>query len=107
MRSIIDLCMKHPEGKYVLVKDPNKVRPCFTLFPATESHPILGDRADPTRGTFPPTFHAFVRLKSRKRFINPLVRQPVIRLYSVPANAFTEEEEEEGAEDVDEPELVA
>lgn len=55
-RAIIDLCMKHPEGKYVLIKDPNK---------------------------------------------------PVIRLYSVPANAFTEEEEEEGAEDVYEPEIVA
>lgn len=55
IRAVIDLCMKHPEGKYVLVKDPNK---------------------------------------------------PVIRLYSVPANAFTEEEEEEGAEDVEEPEIV-
>jgi hypothetical protein len=26
IRAIVDLCMKHPEGKYVLVKDPNKVR---------------------------------------------------------------------------------
>ena len=25
IRAIIDLCMKQPEGKYVLVKDPNKV----------------------------------------------------------------------------------
>ena len=29
IRAIIDLCMKHPEGKYVLVKDPNKVRSRF------------------------------------------------------------------------------
>jgi translation initiation factor 3 subunit D len=25
VRTITDLCMKYPEGKYVLVKDPNKV----------------------------------------------------------------------------------
>lgn len=24
VRTIVDLCMKMPEGKYVLVKDPNK-----------------------------------------------------------------------------------
>lgn len=24
VRSVIDMCLKHPEGKYVLVKDPNK-----------------------------------------------------------------------------------
>lgn len=96
--------MKHPEGKYVLVKDPNKVRSYCSL----PCHPLLGDRTDPPSGIFPPTFfHAFIQLKSRKQFIHPLVRQPVIRLYSVPANAFTEEEEEEGAEDADELELVA
>jgi translation initiation factor 3 subunit D len=27
VRTVTDLCMKMPEGKYVLVKDPNKVRP--------------------------------------------------------------------------------
>lgn len=56
VRNIIDLCMKQPEGKYVLVKDPNK---------------------------------------------------PVIRLYAVPPNAFTEVEEDEGADDVEEPESTA
>ena len=25
VRSVADMCMKMPEGKYVLVKDPNKV----------------------------------------------------------------------------------
>jgi len=25
VRTIADLCLKHPEGKYVLIKDPNKV----------------------------------------------------------------------------------
>jgi len=44
VRTITDLCMKQPEGKYVLVKDPNR---------------------------------------------------PVIRLYSVPMTAFTNEDEEE------------
>jgi len=32
VRAIIDLCMKQPEGKYVLVKDPNKVHPNFAPF---------------------------------------------------------------------------
>lgn len=32
VRTVTDLCMKMPEGKYVLVKDPNKVRP-FSLCP--------------------------------------------------------------------------
>ena len=25
VRTIVDLCLKHPDGKYVLIKDPNKV----------------------------------------------------------------------------------
>ena len=29
VRTVTDLCMKMPEGKYVLVKDPNKVRLTF------------------------------------------------------------------------------
>lgn len=29
VRTVTDLCMKMPEGKYVLVKDPNKVRSYF------------------------------------------------------------------------------
>ncbi|QRV72588.1 eukaryotic translation initiation factor 3 subunit 7 [Ceratobasidium sp. AG-Ba] len=48
VRTVADLCMKQPEGKYVLVKDPNR---------------------------------------------------SVIRLYGVPMNAFTGEEEEEVAEE--------
>ncbi|QRV87462.1 eukaryotic translation initiation factor 3 subunit 7 [Ceratobasidium sp. AG-Ba] len=48
VRTVADLCMKQPEGKYVLVKDPNR---------------------------------------------------SVIRLYGVPMNAFTGEEEEEAAEE--------
>jgi hypothetical protein len=28
VRTVTDLCMKMPEGKYVLVKDPNKVGNC-------------------------------------------------------------------------------
>jgi hypothetical protein len=96
--------MKHPEGKYVLVKDPNKVRSRFALSslqPKATPSWVIGPISP--GGTF---LHAFIQLKSRKQFIHPLVRQPVIRLYSVPANAFSEEEEEEG-EDVDVPDLVA
>jgi translation initiation factor 3 subunit D len=31
VRTVIDLCMKQPEGKYVLVKDPNKVGFCALM----------------------------------------------------------------------------
>ncbi|CAG8652483.1 15069_t:CDS:2 [Acaulospora colombiana] len=47
VRTVVDLCLKHPEGKYVLIKDPNKA---------------------------------------------------VIRLYAVPLDAFTKEED--GDEDI-------
>lgn len=61
--------MKLPEGKYVLVKDPNKVR-FLPIFPGI----IL-----------------IIRL------------QPVIRLYSVPPEAFTNENDnEDGAEEEEE-----
>lgn len=26
VRTLVDLCLKQPEGRYILVKDPNKVR---------------------------------------------------------------------------------
>jgi translation initiation factor 3 subunit D len=32
VRTVADLCLKMPEGKYVLVKDPNKVRFYLHLF---------------------------------------------------------------------------
>ena len=41
VRTVADLCLKMPEGKYVLVKDPNKVRfyvPSFVARFATLSH---------------------------------------------------------------------
>lgn len=31
VRTVTDMCLKMPEGKYVLVKDPNKARLCFLL----------------------------------------------------------------------------
>jgi len=33
VRTVADLCLKMPEGKYVLVKDPNKVRSHPPLLP--------------------------------------------------------------------------
>ena len=33
VRTVTDLCMKQPEGKYVLVKDPNKVRASKSFVP--------------------------------------------------------------------------
>jgi hypothetical protein len=32
LRSIIDLCLSQPDGKYLIVKDPNKVRACCAFF---------------------------------------------------------------------------
>lgn len=33
VRTVTDLCMKMPEGKYVLVKDPNRVSSLITGIP--------------------------------------------------------------------------
>ncbi len=43
VRTVADLCLKMPEGKYVLVKDPNKVCPlvCFTAFLGRDSGALL------------------------------------------------------------------
>jgi hypothetical protein len=40
VRTVADLCLKMPEGKYVLVKDPNKVSgyPCFVDCVAVTAH---------------------------------------------------------------------
>jgi Eukaryotic translation initiation factor 3 subunit 7 (eIF-3) len=40
VRTVADLCLKMPEGKYVLVKDPNKVGvyPCFVVCVAVLAH---------------------------------------------------------------------
>jgi hypothetical protein len=40
VRTVADLCLKMPEGKYVLVKDPNKVSvyPCFEVWVAVLAH---------------------------------------------------------------------
>jgi hypothetical protein len=96
VRTVADLCLKMPEGKYVLVKDPNKVSVYPWLcglyrgagaFKRHSEFPGLPDGA-------PSTVPMVVLLGcSRSLFL-----QPVIRLYAVPFSAFTgEEEEEEGA----------
>jgi hypothetical protein len=40
VRTVADLCLERPEGKYVLVKDPNKVSiyPCFVVCVAVPAH---------------------------------------------------------------------
>lgn len=53
VRTIADLALSRPEGKYVLVKDPNHVSPPSNFFVS------LG-----------------------------LTRQPTLRMYQVPENAF-------------------
>jgi translation initiation factor 3 subunit D len=62
VRTVTDLCMKMPEGKYVLVKDPNKV---------------ISIKNN----------HYVVQLTDK-------LPKPVIRLYSVPLAAFTNDDEE-------------
>jgi translation initiation factor 3 subunit D len=38
VRTITDLCMKMPEGKYVLIKDPNKVALSVHFAPYSHAH---------------------------------------------------------------------
>jgi hypothetical protein len=40
VRTVADLCLKMPEGKYVLVKDPNKVSvyQCFVVCVTVTAH---------------------------------------------------------------------
>lgn len=38
VRTITDLCMKMPEGKYVLIKDPNKVALSAHFTPYSHAH---------------------------------------------------------------------
>jgi translation initiation factor 3 subunit D len=66
VRTIADLALKQPEGKYVLVKDPNNVS---TVPPHRVVCFIRACFAD------------FARV----------ILQPMIRLYSVPDNAFDAE----------------
>lgn len=96
VRTIADLCFKQPEGKYVLLKDPNKVRcllcfPCLSSFlyspseSSTRPCPVVASLAGPRSRTSKPD----CRLYS-------LFQQPVVRLYRVPYDAF------ETVEDVEE-----
>lgn len=77
VRTIADLCLKQPEGKYVLLKDPNKVRSalCF-LHPPSQHFP---HPCNP-RGLFRDRVCGALTLPSGP--------QPVIRLYAVPYDAF-------------------
>lgn len=45
VRTIVDLCMKQPEGRYILVKDPNKVRSPLVDLCLTWMHVMLTARA--------------------------------------------------------------
>ena len=67
VRTVTDMCMKMPEGKYVLVKDPNKVK-------ASQS----------TCQTF------IVHVVNYYQFF----LQPVIRLYAVPASTFAGDDDD-------------
>lgn len=51
VRTIVDLCMKHPDGKYVLIKDPNKVRTDLLSRPLRRLIPPLACCASVFRST--------------------------------------------------------
>jgi hypothetical protein len=96
VRTVADLCLKMPEGKYVLVKDPNKVSvyPCFVICVAVLAH----FRGTANFRAYPDGAPSTVRMVVPLGCSRSLFLQPVIRLYAVPFSAFTgEEEEEEGA----------
>jgi hypothetical protein len=90
VRTVADLCLKMPEGKYVLVKDPNKVSVYPALWPLSRCRRISKPRANLRAPMEHPLRYRWVC--SRFLFL-----QPVIRLYAVPFSAFTGEEEEEDA----------
>lgn len=62
VRTVADLCLKMPEGKYVLVKDPNKVSvyPCFVAYVAVLAHfkDTAYFRACPMQHHLPLIFHS-------------------------------------------------
>ena len=72
VRTVADLCMRQPDGKYLLVKDPNKVR----ALRFAKSNRFLLCFDCPLN--FPPNSSS----------------QPVIRLYAIPAHSFSAEDEE-------------
>lgn len=74
VRTVVDLCMKQPEGKYVLVKDPNKVRaPFFARILQMVSAAIAGRSPIPT-------YHRLARtiLEEADPF-GPAARHPALR----------------------------
>lgn len=95
VRTIADLCFKQPEGKYVLLKDPNKVRFSLHFLVYFLVHPV-----EKTVSTRPCPVAAVLARRSRPCQANfqpfSLFQQPVVRLYRVPYDAF------ETVEDVEE-----
>jgi hypothetical protein len=79
--------MKMPEGKYVLVKDPNKV--CSSVPTSRFQLPL------PKRGIISLACRYSLCLSIFTDW-GPVDVQPVIRLYAVPMTAFTTEEDEDG-----------
>lgn len=114
--------MKQPEGKYVLVKDPNKVR--IQLYRSYLSiicviritcH-IHCDRGHAGRhirhrayfshaAAFPYRDYSMLASVSLQLYFTDIHQQPVIRLYSVPLSAFTAEDEEEIVSDGEDAEV--
>lgn len=76
VRTVVDVCLRQPEGRYILVKDPNKVRPGSFL----RAHP-------------PPLVSA--RLTDRVPSHTLARRQPMLRLYSVPDDSFRADDDAE------------
>lgn len=86
VRTITDLCMKMPEGKYVLVKDPNKVSILYKSHDGFHTPTIRSLRVH----VYSVSVHVWDSDADRTSSL-----QPMVRLYSVPFNAFTGEDEDE------------
>lgn len=85
LRCVIDICRKLDEGKYLILKDPNKVRtPGQSAAPASRPISRSGQSAAPA---------------SRPLIASLCLLQQVIRVYSLPEGTFSSDEEEEEEED--------
>ncbi|KAJ2967710.1 hypothetical protein NUW54_g13430 [Trametes sanguinea] len=109
VRTVADMCMKQPEGKYVLVKDPNKVRDQLLFLLFAELFRAFGSGVLRLRSQAEaivtschhrrcqwPYASAWLSPKQCRALLGR-ISPPVLRLYAVPANAFTAEEEDEEA----------
>jgi len=90
LRCVIDICRKLDEGKYLILKDPNKVSQPVTKVPAAV--PVL-------------IYFVFRYFDASVFCFFVCFLQQVIRVYSLPDGTFSSDEEEEEDDDEEEGEI--